>query len=58
VLIYVTKRHGRLKYDDYKPDMRDGLWSLLEKCWKQDPGERPSMDSIKGFVDKKRGSYA
>jgi len=58
VLIYVTKRQGRLKYDDYKVDIREGLWSLLQKCWKQNPGERPSMDDIKAFVDKKRGSYA
>ncbi|KAG9312190.1 kinase-like domain-containing protein [Chiua virens] len=58
VLIYVTKRNGRLKYDDYKRDIREGLWSLLEKCWKQNPVERPSMHDIKGFVDKKRGSYA
>ncbi|KAI9568867.1 kinase-like domain-containing protein [Boletus coccyginus] len=58
VLVYVTKKHGRPKYDDYKADMREGLWSLLERCWKQNPKERPSMDDIKGFVDKKRSSYA
>lgn len=56
VLIYVTRRHGRLKYDDYKLDMKQSLWSVLEKCWKQNSGERPSMDNVKGFVDKKRGS--
>ncbi|KAG8220420.1 kinase-like domain-containing protein [Butyriboletus roseoflavus] len=58
VLIYVTKRQGRLKYDDYKHDIKEGLWSLLENCWKQNPGERPSMSNIKGFVDKKRSSYS
>jgi len=58
VLIFVTQRHGRLKYDDYKNDMREGLWSLLEKCWKQNPGERPRMEDVKSFVDKKRSSYA
>jgi len=58
VLVYVTKKHGRPKYDDYKADMRESLWSLLEKCWKQNPEERPSMDGIKGFVDKKRSSHA
>lgn len=28
------------------PPLRDEAWKLIEKCWDQDPGKRPSMDDI------------
>lgn len=28
------------------PPLGDEAWQLIEKCWDQDPGKRPSMDDV------------
>ncbi|KIK95762.1 hypothetical protein PAXRUDRAFT_361475 [Paxillus rubicundulus Ve08.2h10] len=58
VLIYVERNNGTLKYDDYKSDIREGVWSGLVKCWQRDPGKRPSMDQMSRFLQDKRDKYA
>ncbi|KAF8841734.1 kinase-like protein [Paxillus ammoniavirescens] len=58
VLVYVYRNNGTLKYDDYKSDIREGVWSGLVKCWQQDPGKRPSMDQMNRFLQDKRDKYA
>jgi serine/threonine protein kinase len=32
-------------------DIISGLWSLFEKCWSQDPSERPEAVAICKFLD-------
>lgn len=38
-----------------RPDgslMTDGLWDLMEACWKHDPNERPSMTDVRTHMKK------
>ncbi|KAF9228510.1 kinase-like protein [Gyrodon lividus] len=58
VLIYVQMKNGTLKYDDYKHDIREGIWSGLAECWKRDPGGRPTIDQMNRFVQDKKDKYA
>ena len=29
-----------------EPPLREEAWKLIDKCWDQDPGKRPSMDDV------------
>lgn len=38
-----------------RPDMQeccDGLWNLLNQCWKDEPGDRPTTVKVLREVDK------
>ncbi|KIJ65968.1 hypothetical protein HYDPIDRAFT_110083 [Hydnomerulius pinastri MD-312] len=58
VVVYVYRDAGTLKYDDYKSEIRDGVWSVLSACWDRSPSQRPAMDVIERFVRTKRDKYA
>jgi hypothetical protein len=30
----------------------DGLWSVLEKCWMEDPKERPGMREVAAAIQR------
>ncbi|KAF8348488.1 kinase-like domain-containing protein [Amanita rubescens] len=38
--------HGRRPHRQTNPPLREEAWKLIETCWDQDPGKRPSMDDV------------
>ena len=41
-LVIKGRRPDRLR----DPPLSDVAWSLIETCWDQDPGRRPSIDEV------------
>ena len=35
----------------------DDIWSILEHCWKPDPGDRPSIKEVFRYLEKSLGSW-
>ena len=57
VLVYVSREGGKLETNDYKNEISDSLWSLFERCWKQNPRERPPMNKVKEFLNHKESKH-
>jgi len=43
-------KHGVVEHG--LPNQQCPLWMLLEKCWKKDPGERPTSTEVLDVVEK------
>ena len=35
----------------------DGIWTILERCWKPEPGDRPSVDCVLRCLEEASGSW-
>ena len=35
----------------------DDIWSILERCWKPNPGDRPSIREVFRYLEKSSGSW-
>ena len=48
VYFYVMNQvmRGRRPRRQADPPLREEAWKLIERCWDQDPGIRPSMDDV------------
>ena len=49
VILTITK-HG-LPPRENSPEIKDDVWSVLKRCWTQEPQARPSMASLALFFD-------
>lgn len=55
VIVYVTKKNGKLNREDYRQEIQsESLWSLFDHCWKKEPHKRPRMNKVKEFLAEKR----
>ncbi|CAE6495085.1 unnamed protein product [Rhizoctonia solani] len=45
------KREDHPEFDKYAP-LPDKTWALLEKCWKMEPEERPTIQEVVDELDK------
>ena len=34
------------------PQLTDGLWGMIEKCWRTDPSERATIEEVVKFLEK------
>ena len=34
------------------PKLNDQLWETIEKCWRRDPLQRPTIQEVIGFLEK------
>lgn len=34
------------------PQLSDELWEMIEKCWRRDPSQRPTIQEIVDFLEK------
>jgi hypothetical protein len=35
----------------------EGFWHILEKCWKQEPGDRPSATEVQAMVSLNNSQF-
>ncbi|KAG6332274.1 hypothetical protein ID866_6814 [Astraeus odoratus] len=42
------------KKEHYKGEITDGVWSMLEPCWRYEPSRRPRINDIITFLKDKR----
>ena len=34
------------------PQLSDPLWEMIQKCWRREPSERPTIQEVVAFLEK------